>query len=372
MICLEKNAILSNMLDIYGGDKRMIRKIILFICVCISLISASPALAAGQLTLEDAERYLAPIYKEFESSNSSKVQIDLELVTPFANVNAQIDVAGLYAKSKVYKLDYKLELLMLGKSKKDYKLQQYMEQKGNDLHVYTELDNKWTKQVLPNMKIKANSNKNQQENESLKLAKSLELIKSVELLKYTPEEVEVKVVINSAKLYDVVEPIILADKTSFKDPKNKTEFLKIYREIMNMAGDLTYTEHIERKNKTIKTELDLTSFTKNIVNGLVSKYDKKMKDKDRADLAKFLDASRLTMKAEVIMLDKKEKIEVPVTVKETAKELPKKMPITKNSASTQEQVHKKEMSKPAQVKVDAKTDVAVPQNPKTQSESVKK
>lgn len=356
------------MLDIYGGDKRMIRKIILFICVCISLISASPALAAGQLTLEDAERYLAPVYNEFESSNSSKVQIDLELVTPFANVNAQIDVAGLHAKSKVYKLDYKLELLMLGKSKKDYKLQQYMEQKGNALYVYTELDNKWVKQVLPNVKIKAYSSKNQQDNESLKLAKSLDLIKSVELLKYTPEEVELKVVINSAKLYDVVEPIILADKTSFKDPKDKTEFLKIYREIMNMAGDLTYTEHIARKSKTIKTELDFTSFTKNIVNGLVSKYDKKMKDKDRADLAKFLDASKLTMKSEVVMFDKKEKIEVPVIVKETAKELPQKIAKTEKPTSKQEQLNKKEVAELKQVKIAG----AVSQNPQELAEPVKK
>lgn len=314
------------MLDIYGGDKLMIRKIIIVMWMLLAFVSSNQVSAAGQLTMTDVERYLAPIYQEFEA-RGSKVKVDLELITPIANFNAKIDVLGVDSKSKVSKLDYQIEFLMLGKAKKEFTIQQYLEQNGTDLHVYTQLDKQWTKQIIPNLVI------NDKKLAEKQKVERLEFIKSVELLNYNTEQVELAVVVNTTRLYDLVEKAILADKTSFKTPEAKTEFLTAYHEIMSKAGDITYKEKIDRKNKVINSEIDFTDFTRNIVNNVIAKYDKKMKDKDKQDLAKFLAASKLTMKSEVIMLDKQEKIKIPAEVKQVAKEIPSK--IQKSKAQTE-------------------------------------
>lgn len=292
----------------------MSRKIIAIFLVLWSVFNFNTVSAEGKLTVEDVERYLAPTYKEFED-RGAKYKVDLVVATPIANLNAKVDILGLDNSSEVCKLDYQIEILMLGKSKKEITIQQYMEQKGEDLLVYTLLDGQWTKQTIPNLKI------NEQKKIEQQAKERSEIIKSVELLTYNPEQIDLRVLIDTAKIDELVEKIILADKTSFKTPQEKTEFLDVYREFMSSAEDWSYTEHIDRVNKTIKTETDLSDLTRKIINTAVAKYDKKMKEKEKTDLANFLAASSVKINSEAVLLTKKEKIKVPSAVKKEAKEL---------------------------------------------------
>lgn len=291
--------------------KKIIFGIFIVLGLLLNFSTEREVFAAQQPNNMDAKQYLMDLHKDFYAENlTAHILINAE--TPMGNLNLDMNVIGKSSEPIVYKVTNKMTFQMLGQTANEVQVMQYAQQKGNDLEVYTLDNKKWYKQKFKNFKGTSS------EKELMEM--QLALIKSVSIQYETEDSLDAEYIFDFSPIGEFIESSLSEDKDVFKNEADKKQFISVCKTVMNQIGEMSYKEHLDKKNKSITTTLDFSDTVRRSADAIMDQFPE-MKLRDRVAVKQFLDASTITMNTEIKPMDGNEEIKVPEEAIKNAEEM---------------------------------------------------
>lgn len=282
----------------------------LIICLLLVLFSGT-AVAASQNNTVDSRNYYALIAEEYQNKPLA-VDVQSIVTLPTGSVTIDINLEGFEPTAKTCKVTSKIELNISNRKTKTLDIVSYLEQGRNDLRIYHYMDGQWTKQNHKNQKILAV--------EPISAEDNLKLIKSVEIINDSPQSVDFKIKIDFDEFARIFEQSLLKEQLNFADQKEQDDFMDFCRKFIPHLDNLYLLERVDKVNKSLSMELDLTTIAREVTTALVVK-DKSLKADDHKAIKDFLRASTIVFRGQVKILDKAVVVKVPAEAKKLAKEI---------------------------------------------------
>lgn len=290
--------------------KKMICSILMLMGVLFGSVQYNVALAAESSETMDAKERLINIYQDF-SAEQTALEMDIDIDTMLGKARLHTNMIGTNTTPFVGKAENSITFALLGQKSTEFQSTQYIEQVGDALRVYTFSDKKWVKQTIPNFKdISVENN----------LREQMNFVKSITIQGETEEAVDVTIVYDFDKVGEAIEKNLAEDKSIFKTAEEKQSFITGCKNVMHYIGEVPYTQHIDKKNKVITAELDVSDTIKKAAEGIMNEIPE-MKELDKARVNQFLKDMTVKMQMECRAIDGGEKIKIPEEAIKQAKEI---------------------------------------------------
>jgi hypothetical protein len=283
-------------------------------------MGSSLVFAAEKLSPEKA--YLSDVYQNMLEVNSVHCDITVQADTTMGQMKAVIN-SDVQSNPLGYKSDISIWTRDMKDKEMTIPMKQYIEENPSGFVVYTMVNEKWMKQIVPGLSSLSKKDLSADEKNAA-WVKLLQMMKSVKLQKETPAYKYIDITLDSMQISDAIAAAIQKSNAQEKDT---LRMAAIGRMVLLAAGDLTYTVKVDKATKMV-TEVDM-DLTDPIRKGSTLFLDI-VQPKDRAKMEDFLTNSTLSMQIVYSNYNKVDPIVVPQEVKDTAKEY--KAPIRKAHA----------------------------------------
>ncbi|MBU2703245.1 hypothetical protein Ga0466249_004385 [Sporomusaceae bacterium BoRhaA] len=285
---------------------------LLFMAMGSSLVFASEKLSPEKA-------YLSYVYQNMMEVNSVHCDITVQADTTMGQMKAVIN-GDVQSNPLGYKSDISIWTRDMKDKEMTIPMKQYLERSPSGLVVYTMVNEKWFKQIVPEWSPVSKNDLSADEKNAA-WVNLLQMMKSVKLQKETPAYKYIDVTLDSMQISDAIAAAVKENNVQEKDILSMTA---IGRMALLAVGDLTYTVKIDKATKMVtEVDMDLTDPIRKGANLFLDLVH----PKDRAKMEDFLTNSTLSMQIVYSNYNKVDPIVIPQEVKDTAKEY--KAPVRK-------------------------------------------
>lgn len=278
---------------------------LLFIAMGSSFVFASEKLSPEKA-------YLSDVYKNMMEINSLHCDITVQADTTLGQMKAVIN-GDVQSDPLGYKSDISIWTRDMKDKEMTIPMKQYVEENPSGLVVYTMVNEKWAKQIVPGWSSLSKKDFSADE-KNVAQVNLLQMMKSVKIQRETPAYKYIEVTLDSMQISDAIAAAVQKNNAQEKDT---LRMVAIGRMVLLAAGDLTYTVKVDKATKMV-TEVDM-DLTDPIRKGSTLLLDI-AQPKNRAQMEDFLTKSTLSMQIVYSNYNKVEPIVIPQEVKDTAKE----------------------------------------------------
>lgn len=290
---------------------------------------AATGYAAPAEEITDGKVYLETVYREMGLLQSFRTDVVITVKTPIADLSAAIAADAYQGKNKVYKAVLDCTLTEPnGKVEKVRAAQYYIEEKADEIMLYTNADKVWVKSAMA-----------QEKSGKPDIAAVMQLMKSASVKKQDADMVTLDVVVDMEKIGDVItkafdkmeskakEESEVAKKKAMEEKKVKEMIALV---VKNM-GDISYEVTLDRKaNRIVNLEADLTKPVQECMGAIMA--EKEMTKQQKAMISSFLQGIQIHITEEISQFNQVKPFDIPKAVRKNA---------------VDEAVYKKEMKKEA-------------------------
>ncbi|BBB89901.1 MAG TPA: hypothetical protein PKA28_19195 [Methylomusa anaerophila] len=289
--------------------------IITVLCIMTLFFSVFNSSASSPVTATDPKETVAKAYQKFQSLKSYHMTIDFTSVLSFRgnNINTVMKGEGdVRVKPMLGKniMNITMDITSDNAPKKiERQLVQYFEETGNQITVYSNIDNQWIKQSTPNY-YPLNEYDNY-----------IKAITSVTQISEDANSTIFEVIASGSYLQENLERYMAS-----AGMKN----MKVTADLLQDLGDFKYTIAVDKKTSLIsRMDIDLSDFMPKIANKLVESQN--MPADQKTVIKEMFDNMKIITTVAFSEINRGEKITIPKEAKEAREVVPNPMIQTKPS-----------------------------------------
>lgn len=272
---------------------------ILVLCIMTVFVSVCSASDSAPVTNSDPKEIVTAAYQKFLALKNYHMSVATEASLSFQGKSTNIITKGewdIQAKPMVFKNNMNIIMDTASDTitkKTERKVEQYIEESGKQLIVYSKINDQWTRQILPYSNLL-----NQYDN----------YFKAIVSVTPVNEDAD-------STVFEVVESASYL-KENFDRVMASTgmQKVKLTDDLLKDLGDIKYTVTVDKKTATVsKIDMDLSEFVATIGNNLAESA--KVPDNQKEIIRQVLTNMKVVTNIAFSRFGKVDKIIIPPEVK---------------------------------------------------------